>query len=84
MAGEIFVEEVSADRSRVTLRVMNMRFVFIRKPGDDIKLVSKSKLEAQVYDPDACWVPKKMFIATCQMAAAILARPITNQPRRKR
>lgn len=72
MADEIFVEEVSADRDRVALRVMNMRFVFIRKPGGGIKLVSKSKPGAQVHDPDACRVPKNMFLAACRKAGAIL------------
>ena len=72
MANEIFVEEVSADRVSVSLRVMNVRFVFIRKPGGGIKLVSKSKPEAQVHDPDACWVPKNMFLAAYRQAAAIL------------
>ncbi len=70
--GEIFVEEVSADRASVSLRVMNVRFVFIRKPGGGIKLVSKSKPEAQVHDPDACWVPDHMFLAACRQAGAIL------------
>ena len=46
MAGEIFVEEVSAERDRVSLRVMNMLFVFIKKPGGGIKLISKCKPEA--------------------------------------
>lgn len=73
MAGEIFVEEISADRSRVTLRVMNVRFVFVRQT-DGIKLISKFKPEARVHDPDACWVPKKMFRAACRRAGAILSR----------
>ena len=71
---EIFVEEVTDNRCRVSLRVMNVRFVFIRKPGGGIKLVSKSKPEAQVHDPDACWVPKVMFRAACRMAGGILTR----------
>lgn len=74
MAGEIFVEEVSADRSKVTLRVMNVRFVFFREPSGGIKLVSKSKPEARIHDPNACWVPKVMFRAACQRAGAILNR----------
>ena len=72
MAEEIIVEEVSEKRRRVALRVMNVRFVFIRKPGGGIKLVSKYKPEAQVHDPDACWVPDNMFHAACRQAAAIL------------
>ncbi len=72
MANEIFVEEVSDNRRRVSLRVMNVRFVFIRKPGGGIKLVSKSKPEAQVHDPDACWVPNHMFLIACRRAGAIL------------
>ena len=71
--GEIFVEEVSADRSMVVLRVMNVRFVFVRKP-EGIRIVSKVKPEAQVHDPDACWVPKSMFRAACRRAGAILTR----------
>ena len=74
MADEIFVEEVSDNRCRVSLRVMNVRMVFIRKSSGGIKLVSKSKPEAQVHDPDACWVPESMFRAACQMAGAILNR----------
>lgn len=75
MVDEIFVEEVSGDRRRVCLRVMNVRFVFIRKPGGGIKLVSKSKPETRViHDPDACWVPDHMFRAACRQAAAILTR----------
>ena len=74
MTSEIFVEEVSDNRCRVSLRVMNVRFIFIRKPGGGIKLVSKSKPEAQVHDPDACWVPKNLFNAACQKAGAILTR----------
>lgn len=74
MADEIFVEEVSSDRSRVVLRVMNVRFVFIRKPGGGIKLVSKSKPESRItHDPDDCWVPKNMFLAACRQAGAILS-----------
>lgn len=72
MAYEISVEEVSNNRTRVVLRVMNMIFVFVRRPGGGIKLVSKSKPDAQVHDPDACWVPKNMFIAVCKKAGAIL------------
>lgn len=72
MADEISVEEVSADGCRVSLRVMNMRFVFVRKSGGAIELVSKSKPDAQFYDPDACWVPKNMFLAACKKAGAIL------------
>ena len=74
MAGEIFVEKVSADRSEVSLRVMNVRFVFVRKPGGKIKLVSKSKPESRVHDPDACWVPDNMFRIACRRAGAILSR----------
>ena len=72
MAEEILVEEVSDNRRKVFLRVMNVRFVFIRKPGGGIKLVSKNKPEAQVNDPDACWVHDNMFHAACRQAAAIL------------
>jgi len=72
VAEEILVEEVSDNRRKVFLRVMNVRFVFIRKPGGGIKLVSKNKPEAQVNDPDACWVPDNMFHAACRQAAAIL------------
>ena len=71
MAEEIFVEEVSDNRRRVSLRVMNVRFTFIRKPGG-IKLISKCKPGAQVHDSDACWVPDHMFRAACRQAAAIL------------
>lgn len=74
MAEEILVEEVSDNRCRVVLRVMNVRMVFVRKLGDGIKLVSKSKPDAQVHDPDACWVPEKMFRAACRQAGAILTR----------
>lgn len=81
MANEIFVEEVSGDRRRVSLRVMNVRFVFIRKPNGGIKLISKSKPEAQVHDPDACWVPDHMFLAACRQAGAILHQ--TNKPRQE-
>lgn len=72
MTDEISVEKVSADGRRVSLRVMNMRLVFARKPGGGVRLVSKSKLDAQVYDPDACWVPKDMFLAACKKAGAVL------------
>lgn len=72
MADEIFVEKVSAGRSMVILRVMNVRFVFIRQAKGGIKLISKSKPEARVHDPDACWVPDNMFHAACRQAAAIL------------
>jgi len=71
---EIFVEEVSAGRDNVSLYVGNIRFVFARKPGGGIRIVSKSKPEAQVYDPDACWVPRNLFNAACQKAGAILTR----------
>jgi len=79
VAEEILVEEVSDNRRKVFLRVMNVRFVFIRKPGGGIKLVSKIKPGAQVHDPDACWVPDHMFRAAYRQAAAIL-----NVTRRKR
>ena len=72
MADEIFVEKVSAGRDRVFMRVMNVQFVFARKPKGGIKLVSKCKPEAQVHDPGACWVPDHMFRAACRQAAAIL------------
>lgn len=72
MPDEIFVEEVSDGRRRVVLRVMNVRFVFVRKLGGGIRLISKSKPEAQVHDPDACWVPKNVFTAVCRKAGAIL------------
>lgn len=72
MADKIFVEKVSAGRDEVSLRVMNVRFVFIRKSGGGIKLVSKSKPDAQVHDPDACWVPDYIFRAAYRQAAAIL------------
>lgn len=72
MTDEISVEEVSADGRRISLRVMNMRFVFVRKSGGGIKLISKSKLEAQIHDPNACWVPKSVFIAAFRKAGAIL------------
>ena len=82
MADEIFVEEVSGERSRVVLRVMNVRFVFIRKPGGGIKLVSKSKPEARItHDPDACWVPNHMFRVACRQAGAILNQ--INEPKEK-
>ncbi len=74
MVDGIIVEEVSADRGRVSLRVLNVRFVFVRKPGGGIKLVSKSKPEAQVHDPAACWVPKNLFHVACQKAGVILSR----------
>ncbi len=69
---EIFVEEVSKDRRKVALWVGNVRFIFTREPDGSIKLVSKTKPEAQVHDPDACWVPKNMFNAACRKAGAIL------------
>ncbi len=74
MVDEIIVEEVAKDRSRVALRVLNVRFVFTRKPGGGIRLVSKNKPEAQVNDPDACWVPKNLFNAACRKAGTILTR----------
>lgn len=69
---EIFVEEVSAGRDKASLWVANVRFVFVRKPGGGIRLVSKSKPEAQVHDPDACWVPRHLFHAVYRKAGAIL------------
>jgi len=69
---EIFVEKVSADRSQVSLRALNVRFVCRRKPSGGIRVVSKSKPEAQVHDSAACWVPKNVFDAVYQKAAAIL------------
>ena len=72
MAEEIIVEEVSDNRRRVSLRVMNVRFVFIRKPKGGIKLISKCKPGAQAHDPDVCWVPDHMFRAAYRQAAAIL------------
>ena len=71
---EIFTEKVSADRSKVALRVANVRFVFARKPDGSVKLISRSKPEAQVRDPDACWVPKNLFNAAYRKACAILTR----------
>jgi len=70
---DIFIEEVSTDRRRVSLRALNVRFVFTRRDGF-IRLVSKSKPEAQVHDPAACWVPKGVFLAVCRKAGAILTR----------
>ena len=69
---EIFVEEVSADRRTVSLRALNVRFVFARKPDGGIKIVSKNKPEAQVHDPDACWVPKNVFTDVWRKAGGIL------------
>ena len=71
---EIFVEKVSTDGSKVALRVANVRFVFAREPDGGVKLISRSKPEAQVRDPDACWVPKNLFNAAFRRACAILTR----------
>jgi len=70
---DIIVEEVAKNRDQVSLRALNVRFVFTRRDGF-IRLVSKSKPEAQVYDPAACWVPKGVFLAVCRKAGAILTR----------
>ena len=69
---DIIVEEVAKNRDQVSLRALNVRFVFTRRDGF-IRLVSKSKPEAQVYDP-AAWVPKGVFLAVCRKAGAILTR----------
>jgi len=69
---DIIVEEVAKNRDQVSLRALNTKFVFAHKPGGGIRLVSKNKPEAQVHDPDACWVPKNVFNAVCQKAGAIL------------
>ena len=71
---EIFVEKVSTDRSKLALLVANVRFVFAREPDGGVKLISRSKPEAQVRDPDACWVPKNLFNAAYRKACAILTR----------
>lgn len=72
MAEKIFVDRISADRTSVSLRALNVLFVFDREPDGGIKLVSKIKPGAQVHDPDACRVPKNIFLAVCRKAAAIL------------
>ncbi len=68
---DILVEEISADRQQVSLRALNVRFIFTRRNGV-IRLVSKNKPEAQTHDPAACWVPKNVFVAACRKAGAIL------------
>jgi len=65
------IEEVSRDKNTVTLQVLGVKLVFAKKPDGNIKLVSKTK-EAQVYDSDACWVPKNLFRAACWEARSIL------------
>ncbi|MCX6813542.1 MAG: hypothetical protein NTV77_03660, partial [Candidatus Azambacteria bacterium] len=67
---DIFIEEVSTDRRRVSIRALNVRFIFVREHGVT-RIISKSKPEAQVYDPTACWVPKNVFLAVCRKAGAI-------------
>ena len=65
---EIFVEKV--EPGRVEIKVMNILFTFYFHNGR--LSYSKSKPDAQVYDPGSCWVPKKLFEKACQQAAAIL------------
>ena len=68
---DILVEEVAKDRQQVSLRALNVRFIFVRENGF-IRIVSKTKPEAQTHDPAACWVPKNVFAAVCRKAGAIL------------
>ncbi len=70
---EVRVKRVSADKSRATIKVMNVEFVFTKdKSGKKIEIVSKRKPDAQIHDPDACWVPANLFNQACRQAAAIL------------
>ncbi len=70
---EILVEEVSSGRDMVSIMALNsVKFTFFKGPDGVVRLVSKSKLGAQVRDPAACWVPKRIFTAVCRRAVAIL------------
>jgi hypothetical protein len=80
---EVKVKKVSPDKSRVTIQVMNdIELVFCRidNSGKKIEIVSKCKLDAQVYDPDACRVPANLFNQACRQAAAILLEPTASKP----
>lgn len=75
---EIWVEYVSSDRSEVFVRVMNTRFRFRRtNRGNNVRYISKGNPDAQVHDPNACWVPDHMYQQARRLAKAIL------MPRRK-
>jgi len=58
---DIIVEEVAKNRDQLSLRALNVRFVFTRRDGF-IRLVSKSKPEAQVYDPAARLGSERRFL----------------------
>jgi hypothetical protein len=79
---EVRVKKVSADKSRVTIQVMNdIELVFCRTDNSDkkIEIASKRKLDAQIYDPDACHVPANLFNQACRQAAAILLKPAVSK-----
>lgn len=69
----ISVEEVSPNRDMVSIVALNsVKFTFFKGPNGVVRIVSKSKLGAQVRDPAACWVPKRIFTTVCRRAVAIL------------
>ncbi len=76
---EIKVKKILPDKSRVTIQVMNVEFVFSRTGTRKIEIISKRKPDAQAHDPDACWVPANLFNQACRQAAAILLSPPKQQ-----
>lgn len=70
---DIWVKAVDKKGQWVKIQAMNVEFTFIFNKGG-LKIISKCKPSAHVYDSAACWVPTYLFNNACSQAAAILLK----------
>lgn len=59
-------------RKSVTFKANNVEFTIGAIGEKKLKVLSKRKPNAQIHDPNACWIPNWAFSEACRKAAAIL------------
>ena len=73
---EIEVVEVSKDRKQVTIRAMNVYFVFRLDAKKRLRIALKTKRDAH-YGRGELSVPTRMYREACRRAGAILRESCT-------
>ena len=70
MSCQIIVKSVSP--YEVTMEAEGFKFTFVLQKNGKVKLSSSFRLDAQVHDPNECYLPKYLYWKASRQALAIL------------